>query len=126
MGTANAGRNPTRQDGGMETLRRLSDSPPNGRARVLEEPSDLTRRPVAEDQPTDILQRLLEAAAAMAQVGWGVSAVAPAKGDARFTDPAWRENPIYRRLVQAYLIWAQACDEIAAAAAPDWRARGLQ
>jgi len=33
----------------------------------------------------------------------GRSAVEPATGDRRFEDPAWRENPLYRRLMQGYL-----------------------
>ncbi len=36
----------------------------------------------------------------------GTSAVAPASGDKRFADPAWIENPIYRRLGQGYLALA--------------------
>jgi polyhydroxyalkanoate synthase len=33
----------------------------------------------------------------------GASALEPATGDRRFEDPAWRENPLYRRLLQGYL-----------------------
>ena len=60
--------------------------------------------------------------------GWlavtlGTSKVEPAKGDKRFTDPAWQEHPGYRRLMQAYLVWAQAVTEAldAAEATEDWR-----
>jgi polyhydroxyalkanoate synthase subunit PhaC len=37
------------------------------------------------------------------RISLGSSAVAPAKGDWRFTDPTWNENPVYRRIGQAYL-----------------------
>ncbi|MCX4027014.1 alpha/beta fold hydrolase [Spartinivicinus marinus] len=29
------------------------------------------------------------------------------KGDRRFKDPTWKENPLYRRYLQAYYIWQQ-------------------
>ena len=38
------------------------------------------------------------------RVGVGRSDVAPAKGDRRFADRAWRDNPVFRRLMQAYLV----------------------
>jgi len=37
------------------------------------------------------------------QVLAGTSQLAPAEGDRRFADVAWKENPIYRRLLQGYL-----------------------
>jgi polyhydroxyalkanoate synthase subunit PhaC len=37
-------------------------------------------------------------------VALGRSSVAPAKGDRRFSHPAWAHNPVYRRLMQAYLV----------------------
>jgi polyhydroxyalkanoate synthase len=59
-----------------------------------------------------------------ASVTTGTSTIAPDSGDRRFTDPAWQENPGYRRLMQAYLAWDRAVTEaIEAAADPseDWR-----
>jgi polyhydroxyalkanoate synthase len=38
--------------------------------------------------------------------------VAPAKGDWRFADPSWHENPLYRRVGQAYLASAGAMDRL--------------
>jgi polyhydroxyalkanoate synthase subunit PhaC len=38
----------------------------------------------------------------------GRSAVRPAKTDKHFSQPAWTHNPVYRRLVQAYLVDAAA------------------
>jgi len=42
----------------------------------------------------------------------GRSDVTPEKGDWRFKDPTWSENPVYRRIAQAYLAWCQAVDHV--------------
>jgi polyhydroxyalkanoate synthase len=42
----------------------------------------------------------------------GASAIAPAKGDNRFSDEDWRENPVLRRTLQAYLATAQAAETV--------------
>jgi polyhydroxyalkanoate synthase len=39
----------------------------------------------------------------LAQVVRGRSTLAPAPNDRRFDDPAWRDNPLYRRVLQSYL-----------------------
>ena len=47
------------------------------------------------------------------QVGraWlGRSDVEPKRGDKRFADPAWRDNPFYRAWMQSYLTWSDALD----------------
>ncbi|HEY4849863.1 MAG TPA: alpha/beta fold hydrolase [Streptosporangiaceae bacterium] len=46
------------------------------------------------------------------QISQGSSSVAPAKGDWRFTDPAWNENPVYRRIGQAYLSLTGSMDRL--------------
>ena len=38
--------------------------------------------------------------------GGGERAVAP--GDKRFSDPAWKTNPLHQRLLQSYLAWSEA------------------
>ena len=40
-----------------------------------------------------------------ARIASGVSEVAPEESDKRFTDPAWSDNPFYRRIMQTYLVW---------------------
>ncbi|ROZ75081.1 alpha/beta hydrolase [Ramlibacter sp. WS9] len=45
----------------------------------------------------------------------------PAK-DSRFADPAWRENPVYRRLAQSYLAFCETVDRVAGSN-PEWRER---
>ncbi|MES2817780.1 MAG: class II poly(R)-hydroxyalkanoic acid synthase [Pseudomonadota bacterium] len=36
---------------------------------------------------------------------FGQSNLRPEEGDRRFTDPAWSQNPLYKRYLQAYLAW---------------------
>src|SRR5438270_2163291 len=57
------------------------------------------------------------------RIAVGRSTVEPAKGDNRFADPTWTENPGYRRLKQAYLAWSGAVDSVVEAADVDWRTR---
>lgn len=40
----------------------------------------------------------------------GRSDIAPKKGDKRWSDPAWEENPVYRRVQQTYLAVCRAVD----------------
>jgi polyhydroxyalkanoate synthase len=56
------------------------------------------------------------------QIMWGASErVIPPK-DPRFADPAWHENPVYRRLAQGYLGFCEAVDSVVDEN-PDWRKR---
>src|SRR3954454_14291160 len=60
-------------------------------------------------------------AAELAKVTVGRSCVEPARGDWRFKDPAWRENPVYRRVGQSYLAGARALERIIESEDLDWR-----
>jgi polyhydroxyalkanoate synthase len=57
------------------------------------------------------------------RIAAGRSTVEPAKGDGRFADPSWTENPGYRRIKQGYLAWSKAIDSVVEAADVDWRTR---
>jgi polyhydroxyalkanoate synthase subunit PhaC len=46
------------------------------------------------------------------RISLGSSSVAPAKGDGRFTDPTWTENPVYQRIGQAYLTFSGSMDRL--------------
>jgi polyhydroxyalkanoate synthase len=92
----------------------------------------LATRPVGAGQAVGALasalahsQSLAVRAAALAnelaQVAAGRSALAPAKDDARFADPAWLEHPFYRRLGQAYLAVTKTITDAVAEADVDWR-----
>ncbi|ADB75055.1 PHA/PHB synthase family protein [Geodermatophilus obscurus] len=74
------------------TVRRLSPGKPG-----LKFLGGLARR------PDRVAARARSLAGQLAQIAAGTSDVAPSKRDKRFADPAWTENPVLRRLVQAYL-----------------------
>jgi polyhydroxyalkanoate synthase len=46
------------------------------------------------------------------RISLGSSSVAPARGDWRFADPTWSENPLYRRIGQAYLAFSGSMDRL--------------
>lgn len=56
-----------------------------------------------------------------AQIALGQSTLAPAKGDRRFADPAWTENPLLHRLVQAYLATSCTAENLVTDAHLQWR-----
>jgi len=54
-------------------------------------------------QPRGVVREARRLAGDTVRILAGKSARAPAKGDRRFTDPAWSQNPAFRRLCQEYL-----------------------
>ena len=75
----------------------------------------LARRPrTLAVRGTDLLREY-------AHIATGQSALSPAKGDRRFTDPAWTGNPVLRRLVQGYIATAQTAENLVADAELQWR-----
>jgi polyhydroxyalkanoate synthase subunit PhaC len=55
----------------------------------------------------------------------GDSDIAPEPGDKRFNDPAWMENPIYKRVMQSYLVFRKAMNslpDVNGNAGGDWKA----
>ncbi|HEY3261534.1 MAG TPA: alpha/beta fold hydrolase [Pseudonocardiaceae bacterium] len=48
----------------------------------------------------------------LARIAVGRSEVAPAKGDWRFKDPTWSNNPVYKRIAQTYLAACDAVDRL--------------
>lgn len=59
-------------------------------------------------EPGVATAKTLEAAADLVRVVIGRTDVELPTRDKRFADPAWRENPLYRRLLQAYLVQTKA------------------
>jgi len=59
-----------------------------------------------------VSRELIGLATELGRVLLGTSTLAPAKRDRRFTDPAWSQNPLFRRLVQAYLATTGSLDAL--------------
>jgi polyhydroxyalkanoate synthase len=74
-------------------------------------------------EPRALAEQSARVAAELVRIALGVSDVTVPADDKRFADPAWTENPLYRRWAQSYLVWADAVDRLASTkrAPADWR-----
>ena len=72
-------------------------------------------------QPRTVAARTAGLGRELISVAEGRSELAPAKGDRRFADPAWRGNPLLRRAMQAYLATNNTVDQLFSDATLDWR-----
>ncbi|MFG1813429.1 PHA/PHB synthase family protein [Kribbella sp. NPDC049174] len=63
-------------------------------------------------KPGTTARRLRELGTEAGRVLSGTSTLAPQRGDRRFTDVAWTENPLLRRLVQLYLAGSRTAGEL--------------
>jgi len=72
-------------------------------------------------RPGAVTRRGTELARQLAQIAVGQSKIAPEKRDRRFADTAWRENPVLRRTVQAYLAAETTAGALVADAGLGWR-----
>lgn len=54
-------------------------------------------------QPGVVLRRAATLAAEQVRIAAGASKIEPSPKDRRFTDDAWSQNPIYKRVAQSYL-----------------------
>jgi len=87
--------------------------------------ADLQRKPMrlsaslkaiaraALKQPRKTTGSARRAAGELVEVVRGRSAIAPMPGDRRFDDPTWRDNGLYRRLMQGYLTLAREAQQLA-------------
>jgi polyhydroxyalkanoate synthase subunit PhaC len=73
--------------------------------------------------PGTVTRETLRVMVDLVEVALGTSSVAPSDRDKRFQDPAWKDNPVYRRLAQSYLVWSAAMERLANAPKlrADWR-----
>lgn len=69
----------------------------------------------ATTQPRAVFEAGRKFAVAMTSIWLGSSDVDPGEADARFTDEAWSENPLFRRIGQSYLAWSNSLDDWLAA-----------
>jgi polyhydroxyalkanoate synthase subunit PhaC len=72
-------------------------------------------------KPSTVSARVSSLGHELVTIARGKSEVAPAKGDRRFADPAWRGNPLLKRSMQAYLATNRTVDELFADADLGWR-----
>ena len=80
------------------------------------------RRSVSAQDAAAVAAAALRLSREWAGIALGRSTrVVPAK-DPRFSDPAWRDNPLYRRVGQAYLAFCDAVDALAGDD-DDWKKR---
>jgi polyhydroxyalkanoate synthase len=82
---------------------------------VLRLAAGLARHPQAVGRDVAAL------AAELRDVAAGRSDLAPGRRDRRFSDPAWTQNPLLRRAVQAYLAAGRTAESLLATAELDWR-----
>jgi poly[(R)-3-hydroxyalkanoate] polymerase subunit PhaC len=57
----------------------------------------------------------------LGSIATGKSHRGPARADKRFSDPAWQDNPLLHRIMQAYLAGAETAEGLLDDAALDWR-----
>src|ERR1051326_9413553 len=62
----------------------------------------------AVQHPTLVIEQEAALVRDLLSILSGASDLAPAQGDKRFGDAIWRENPLYRSGLQAYLAWTKA------------------
>ncbi len=67
-------------------------------------------------KPGTTARRLGDLGGEVGRVLRGTSTVTPQRGDRRFTDTAWSENPLLRRLVQLYLAGSRTAERLVAEA----------
>src|SRR4051812_13365102 len=72
-------------------------------------------------QPRTVVSRAASLGRELVAIAEGRSELAPAKGDKRFADPAWRGNPLLHRTMQAYLATNNTVNQLFSDANLDWR-----
>jgi class II poly(R)-hydroxyalkanoic acid synthase len=72
-------------------------------------------------QPGLVASRATTLGKELGSIAMGRSDIAPAKGDKRFADPAWKDNPLLKRTMQAYLAANKTVDQLFSDAQLDWR-----
>ena len=76
------------------------------------------------DAPSKTLERLPRLGTEFLNAMTGRSEIEPDPSDKRFTDPAWKENPFYKALMQSYLAWRAAMLDLVneqSANGSDWK-----
>lgn len=74
-------------------------------------------------QPRTVARRTSGLAVELGAIAIGNSDRTPSKRDRRFSDPAWTENPIFRRIVQTYLATSETAQTLLEDGQLEWRDR---
>ncbi len=90
----------------------LADAAPGTFRRFTPDASAAKFAAALARRPHTTGRRLSSLAAELMRIGAGTSALAPARGDRRFADPAWTGNALLRRIVQSYLAAGQTADQL--------------
>ncbi|GAA1008902.1 alpha/beta fold hydrolase [Nocardiopsis tropica] len=72
-------------------------------------------------KPVTVAERGAGLAKELGLIAAGKSQRAPKKGDRRFADPAWTQNPLLHRVEQAYLAASDTADQLYEDADLDWK-----
>jgi polyhydroxyalkanoate synthase subunit PhaC len=72
-------------------------------------------------RPERVATRLGGLAGELGRIAVGASEVAPSSRDRRFADPAWTQNPVLRRIVQAYLAAGETVEGLVQDVPMEWR-----
>jgi class II poly(R)-hydroxyalkanoic acid synthase len=75
---------------------------------------------VLAQRPGRVATRVGSLAGELGRIAVGASDVAPRRGDRRFADPAWTENPLLRRIVQAYLATSEMAEGLVQDVPMEW------
>jgi len=62
--------------------------------------------------PRAVASRLAQLSMEFGQIAAGLSDIEPEASDKRFDDAAWKEHPLYHRLMQSYLAWRTAMHDL--------------
>ena len=100
----------------------LSEAAAGGAPRFLAPGSAVKVGAGLARHPRRVAERTSNLTAELRHVAAGRSQLAPAKGDRRFSDPAWEGNWLFRRLLQSYLALGETVDGLVSDAHVDWRA----
>ncbi len=73
--------------------------------------------------PVAVGRRAVSASRELGKVAIGFSSVAPNSKDRRFTEPAWSDNPVLKRVLQSYLVAGNAARGLVSDADLAWRDR---
>jgi polyhydroxyalkanoate synthase len=98
----------------------LTQASASATRRLLPGRSGLRFASALASRPRQVAGRVGALAGELGRIATGTSTVAPARRDRRFADPAWTQNPLLRRAVQAYLAASEQAEALVQDSELDW------